>query len=95
MLWAWMEGDKIREIAQGDPATTYTPDIAKNFNVQVPDDAAAGDTWDGKELVKPVRREPKPVEVVKVAPGYTLDFTAKEKALYTLFASMLEAARKA
>ncbi len=48
---AWIENEKIRDIAQGDLFEIYHPDIAKLYTVEVPDDAANGDGWVNGKLV--------------------------------------------
>jgi hypothetical protein len=50
---AWIENEKIRDIAQGDPLEIYHPDIVNLYTVEVPDDAVNGDGWVNGELVKP------------------------------------------
>jgi hypothetical protein len=50
---AWIENEKIRDIAQGDPLEIYHPDIANLYTVEVPDDAVNGDGWVNGKLVKP------------------------------------------
>ena len=50
---AWIENEKIRDIAQGNPFEIYHPDIAQFYDVEVPDDAANGDGWINNRLVKP------------------------------------------
>ena len=60
MKKAWIENDRIRDIALGDPAELYHPNIAKHYDTEVPGDAANGDGWIGGQLVKP--ESPAPVE---------------------------------
>ncbi len=50
---AWIENEKIRDIAQGDPLEIYHLDIANLYTVEVPDDAVNGDGWVNGKLVKP------------------------------------------
>jgi hypothetical protein len=57
MKYAWIENDHIRDIAHGNPAELYHPDVAVFYNTEVPDDAANGDGWIDGVLVKP---EPAP-----------------------------------
>lgn len=57
MKYAWIENDRIRDIAHGNPAELYHPDVAKFYDTQVPDDAVNGDGWVKGQLVKP---EPAP-----------------------------------
>lgn len=63
MRKAWIENDRIRDIAPGNPDTLYHPDIAKFYDTDVPDDAANGDGWINGQLVKP--EPPAPVEPVE------------------------------
>lgn len=42
MKKAWIENNKVRDIAQGNPAETYHPDIAAHYNTDIPDDIEAG-----------------------------------------------------
>jgi hypothetical protein len=53
MKYAWIENDKVRDVAPGNPAEWYHPDVAVFYNTQVPDDAANGDGWVNGALVKP------------------------------------------
>ena len=57
MKYAWIENDKIRDIAHSNPEEIYHPDVAKFYDTQVPDNAANGDGWVNGQLVKP---EPPP-----------------------------------
>ena len=57
MKYAWIENDKVRDIAHSDPAEIYHPDVAKFYDTQVPDEAVNGDGWVNGQLVKP---EPPP-----------------------------------
>jgi hypothetical protein len=50
---AWIENEKIRDIAQGDPLKIYHSDVAVFYDTEVPDDAANGDGWVNGKLVKP------------------------------------------
>lgn len=94
MKYAWIEDDRIRDICPGDPATSYTPDIALHYGAQVPDNAENGDGWNGAMLVKPVPSLVLPKEREPEPDGYTLGFTASEYALYRLCRGLLELARK-
>lgn len=80
---AWIENNRIRDIAPSDPAALYTPDIAAFYDTDVPDDAANGDGWVGGELVKPEPpppREPAAPEPLKVSPvEFMLLFTSPER----------------
>lgn len=53
MKKAWIENDRIRDIAPGNPEELYHPDIAKLYDTDVPDDAENGDGWVEGQLVKP------------------------------------------
>ena len=58
MKYAWIENQRIRDIAFGDPNGLYHPDVAKFYDTQVPDDAVNGDGWVNGVLVKPEPRAP-------------------------------------
>lgn len=81
MKYAWIENGVIRDVAQGDPATSYHPDVAAYYSEQVPDSAENGDLWDGTTLTKP---EPF-VPVVVIVPStitkthFLLAFTSAER----------------
>ena len=85
MKKAWIENDRIRDVAPGNPEELYHPDVAKLYNTDVPDDAANGDGWDGVTLTKPVIPDPVPVEPPapvppKVSPvEFKLLFTSAER----------------
>ena len=53
MKYAWIENDKIRDVAHDDPSKIYHPDVAALYTTQVPDDAVNGDGWVSGALVKP------------------------------------------
>ena len=53
MKYAWIENDKVRDVAPGNPSEWYHPDVAAFYNTQVPDAAANGDGWVNGALVKP------------------------------------------
>jgi hypothetical protein len=53
MKFAWIENDRIRDIAPGNPIEFYHADVAAFYNTEVPDDAANGDGWVNGQLVKP------------------------------------------
>jgi hypothetical protein len=53
MKYAWIENERIRDIAPGNPAEFYHPDVAVFYDTQVPSDAATGDGWVNSQLVKP------------------------------------------
>ena len=60
MKYAWIENDKIRDVAHDEPSKIYHPDVAVFYSTQVPNDAANGDGWVNGALVKPVIPEPTP-----------------------------------
>lgn len=60
---AWIENEKVRDIAHSDPFEIYHPDVAKFYDTEVPDDAENGDGWVNGKLVKPVIPEPVPVPI--------------------------------
>jgi hypothetical protein len=53
MKYAWIENDKIRDVAHSNPTEIYHPDVAALYTTEVPDDAANGDGWVNGALVKP------------------------------------------
>lgn len=72
---AWIENEKIIDIAQGNPFEIYHPDIAQFYDTEVPDDAENGDGWVNNRLVKP---EPLPEPV---APPRTISLDDVRKHL--------------
>lgn len=52
MKYAWIENEKIRDIAPDEPSEIYHPDVAIFYNTQVPDDAENGDGWINNALIK-------------------------------------------
>ena len=48
--FAWVINGTIKDVCQGDPASSYTPDVAAHYSAQVPDNARNGDGWDGSTL---------------------------------------------
>ena len=83
MKFAWIENERIRDIAPGNPADIYHPDIAAYYTTAVPDNAANGDGWVNGELIKP--EPPAPIEPPapvppKVSPvEFKLLFTPQER----------------
>ena len=69
MKYAWIENDKVRDVAPGNPSEWYHPDVAAFYSTQVPDDAVNGDGWVNGALVKP---EP-PAPSVPPARQWTAD----------------------
>ena len=53
MKFAWIENDKVRDIAPGNPFDWYHPDVAAFYNTEVPDEAENGDGWVNGQVVKP------------------------------------------
>jgi hypothetical protein len=85
MKYAWIENDKIRDIAHGNPSEIFHADVAKFYDTQVPDEAVNGQGWDGANLIpipEPVVviPEPQPVVPPKVsAIEYKMLFTVQER----------------
>lgn len=85
MKKAWIENDRVRDVAPGNPEELYHPDVAKLYDTNVPDDAENGDGWVNGTLVKPVVPEPvdPPAPVVvppKVSPvQFKLLFSPQER----------------
>lgn len=52
MKYAWIENDRIRDIAFGDPSNLYHADVAKFYDTEVPDEAENGDGWVNGQLIK-------------------------------------------
>lgn len=83
MKYAWIENGQIRDIAHGDPAEIFHPDVAAHYTALVPDDAENCDAWDGETLTKPAA----PGSVAPAAPippkvspvEYKLLFTVQER----------------
>ena len=42
MKKAWIENNKVRDIAQGNPAEIYHPEIAAHYSTDIPDDIQNG-----------------------------------------------------
>ena len=82
MKFAWIESGKVRDVCPGDPASSYTPDIAAHYSTVVPDAAAIGDGWDGTTLTKPTPVSPPapaPIDTVLSRVQFMLRFTAAER----------------
>jgi hypothetical protein len=85
MKYAWIENDKIRDVAHGNPSEIFHADVAKFYDTQVPDEAVNGQGWDGINLIPiPVPviviPEPQPVVPPKVsAIEYKMLFTVQER----------------
>jgi hypothetical protein len=52
MRKAWIENERIRDIAHSEPTEIYHPDVAVFYDTEVPDDAENGDGWIDGVLVK-------------------------------------------
>ena len=80
---AWIENGIIRDIAHSEPSEIYHADIAKNYDIEVPDDAQNGDTFVDGILTKPVIEPVAPVAVIEsktLSPiEFKLRFTAPER----------------
>lgn len=86
MKLAWIENDRIRDIAPGNPSELYCGDVAQHYNTEVPDNAENGDGWVNGQLVKPVPPPPAPPAPppAPVSPtvgpiAFKLLFTAQER----------------
>lgn len=56
MRYAWIENNRIKDIAWGNPSEIYHSDVAKFYDTQVPDTAENGDGWVNGKVVKPARQ---------------------------------------
>jgi hypothetical protein len=79
MKYAWIEENKIRDVAHDEPSKIYHPDVAKFYDTQVPDNAANGDGWVNGALVKPVVVEPTPAARKWTADNFRTGMTLVEK----------------
>jgi len=79
MKYAWIENDKIRDVAHSNPAEIYHPNVAKFYDTQVPDNAVNGDGWVNGALVKPVVVEPTPAARQWTADNFRTGMTLVEK----------------
>ena len=80
MKYAWIENDKVRDVAHSNPAEIYHPDVAVHYTTQVPDDAVNGDGWVSGALVKPVIPPPAPAPRQWTATDFRTGMTLAEKA---------------
>ena len=80
MKYAWIENDKIRDVAHSNPIEIYHPDVAVFYTTQVPDNAVNGDGWVNGALVKPVVVEPTPAPRQWTATDFRTGMTLAEKA---------------
>jgi len=80
MKYAWIENDKIRDVAHSNPEEIYHPDVAALYTTQVPDDAVNGDGWVSGALVKPEPApEPEPAPRQWTATDFRTGMTLAEK----------------
>jgi len=79
MKYAWIENDKIRDVAHDEPSKIYHPDVAALYTTQVPDNAVNGDGWVNGALVKPVVVEPTPAPRQWTAENFRAGMTLSEK----------------
>jgi len=79
MKYAWIENDKVRDVAHDEPSKIYHPDVAALYTTQVPDDAVNGDGWVNGVLVKPVVVEPTPAPREWTADTFRAGMTLAEK----------------
>ena len=82
MKKAWIENNIVRDICQGEPLEYFHPDIAKNYNTDVPDDVEVGAELIDGEWVNPAPIEPVEPEIVyeKVSPiEFKMLFTMSER----------------
>lgn len=79
MKYAWIENDKIRDVAHSNPAEIYHLDVAALYTTQVPDDAVNGDGWVNGQLVKPVIPEPTPAARRWTTDNFRTGMTLAEK----------------
>lgn len=64
MRKAWIEDERIRDIAHSEPTGIYHPDVAVFYDTEVPDDAVNGDGWIDGVLVKPVPYVPEIIDAI-------------------------------
>lgn len=79
MKYAWIENDKVRDVAPDEPSKIYHPDVAALYTTQVPDYAVHGDGWVNGALVKPVVVEPTPAARRWTADNFRTGMTLAEK----------------
>jgi hypothetical protein len=53
MKYAWIENDKIRDVAHSNPEEIYHAEVAVFYDTEVPDNAENGDGWINGFLIKP------------------------------------------
>lgn len=85
MKKAWIENNTVRDVANGNPAELFHPDIAINYDTDVPDDIVQGATlvdgvWVNPAPVEPVTPAPTTPPAPKVSPiEFKLLFTSGER----------------
>ena len=79
MKYAWIENNKVRDVAHDEPSKIYHPDVAVYYTMQVPDNAVNGDGWVNGALVKPVVIEPTPAARKWTADNFRTGMTLAEK----------------
>ena len=80
MKYAWIENEKIRDVAHDEPSKIYHSDVAAFYTTQVPDDAVNGDGWINGALVKPEPPEaPTPPARQWTAADFRTGMTLAEK----------------
>jgi hypothetical protein len=79
MKYAWIENNKVRDVAPDEPSKIYHPDVAALYTTQVPDNAMHGDGWVNGALVKPVVTEPTPAPRQWTADNFRSSMTLAEK----------------
>ena len=79
MNYAWIENNKIRDVAHSNPTEIYHPDVAALYTTQVPDNAVNGDGWVNGALVKPVVVEPTPAPRQWTADNFRTGMSLVEK----------------
>jgi hypothetical protein len=79
MKYAWIENNKIRDVAHSNPTEIYHPDVAALYTTQVPDNAVNGDGWVNGALVKPVVVEPTPAPRQWTADNFRTGMSLVEK----------------
>lgn len=84
MKKAWIENNKIRDIANGNPSELFHPDIAVNFNTDVPDDITVGAELVNNTWVNPAAVEATIEAVVVSVPllspvEFKMLFTSEER----------------
>lgn len=82
MKFAWVVDGIIRDVCPGDPASSYTPNVAANYSTVVPDLAKNGDVWDGTTLTPGEPPSPPPApsnDKLLTRSQFMLRFTSAER----------------